>query len=471
LTKSARSGFLGHFLYVFGSQMIVLVSGFVKALVIPILLGLSDYGYWQIYVFYTVYIGAFTFGYGDGLYLKYGGYGLGDLPLRRLRMANALYLAMLAVGAAAPVAVAGISADPHRQVIFVAVAANVVVLGLTSVVSLMLQATNLLKGYAFLNSADKIFFTLALLALFRDDFRTFEYLVAADLAAKLVVMVILLRRYRQLFIGPLAGLAEGGKEFGDSVRAGIQLLLANLSGMLVLGIGRVIVEYFGALNSYAYYAFAVSLANVVLISVTALSIVIYPTLRRRPKQDYIGYFNKTTRIYFAFALVMLAGYFPAVAFIDLIATQYTPVVAFLNAIFVITVLQGKMQLVNNTYYKVLRLERLMLVANVTSLLIATVLSVIGFALTRSVLVIAYAALATMLFRTYASEVFLRRYMGEALDLRLWTEVLVLGAFLLVTLTLAPARAAGVWIALMVAAVIVRRVELVAAWRQVRSVLR
>lgn len=453
----------------FGSQLIVLISGFIKALVIPVLLGLSEYGYWQIYIFYTVYIGVFTFGYGDGLYLKYGGYKLFDLPLKRLRTANALYLVMLAVGALVLVAIAWANADQNRQIVLLAIAANVVVLGITSNISLTLQATNHLEGYAFLNSADKVFFTLALIALVREDFQNFEYLILADLGAKLVVMVILFHRYSQLFTGTLIRLADGAREFGDNVGAGMQLLLANLSGMLVLGIGRIIVEYFGALSDYAYYSFAISLANVVLMCVTALSIVIYPTLRRQPKENFIGYFNITTRAYTAFSLVMLTGYFPAVAFIERIATEYQPAIEFLNVMFLITVLQGKMQLINNTYYKALRLERTMLWANGTSLLIATVLSVAGYMLTQSILSITYAALVTMLYRVYSSEIFLRRHMGGSVDPSLVSEVLVLCMFLLTTLLASPMLAATAWHLLVLTIAVQKRSELRAVWLRVRSV--
>lgn len=468
MTNKSRAAFLRHFAYVFGSQLIVLISGFIKALIIPVLLGLSDYGYWQIYVFYTVHIGLFTFGYGDGLYLKYGGHGFTDLPLLRIRSANFVYLVVLMLGTAALVAFTLANGNADRQAVYLAVAANVILLGLTSIVSLMLQATNQLKGYAFINSADKVFFTLALLALLQEDFQTFTYLIAADIASKLVVMLMLLYRYRPLFLGPRARWPEGVDEFFDSAGAGVKLLIANLSGMLVLGVGRIIVEYQGALEDYAHYAFAVSLANVVLISITALSIVIYPTLRRQPQGNYHVYFNKATQAYEVFALVMLTGYFPALVFIEHVATAYRPVAAFLNAMFVITVLQGKMQLVNNSFYKALRLERSMLTANLFSLLLVAALSWVGFALFQSILTVVYAALVTMLFRVYASEIFLRRHMGAKPDLQLLAEPLILGVFLLVTTILSAPVAAGLWLALGACLVLFRRAALNATWQQIRG---
>lgn len=468
MSEKKNSDFFGHFLYVFGSQLVVLSAGLVKALVIPVLLGLSDYGYWQIYIFYTIYIGVFTFGYGDGLYLKYGGYKLGDLPFERLRAANAIYLFLLAFGAVAFLLYALMNTDPHRQVIFCAIAVNIAVLGTTSNISLTLQAANLLKSYAFLNSADKIFFTLALLALFNDSFRTFEYLIAVDLFSKVIVMSFLVWRYRQLFIGSFVRLSDGIAEYFSSVGAGVQLLLANLSGMLVLDAGRVIVEYFGNIESYAHYAFAISLTNVVLMSVSALSIVIYPTLKRQSQDRYLGYFNTTCHAYSAFAFLMLTGYFPARAFVQTFAAHYQPMLEFLNVMFVITVLQGKMQLVNNTYYKALRLERPMLVANLSSLVIATLLAAIAYASTQSVLSLAYTTMASMIVRVYASEVFLRRYMGESFDLRIFAEGLIFAAFLTLTSVASLSFGLFVWIIFIASFALFKHQQLSALARQIRG---
>lgn len=464
ITTVGKSKFLMHFMYVFASQVISMASGIIKALVVPVLLGLTDFGYWQIYIFYTLYIGAFTFGYGDGIYLRYGGCDLTDLPLRRLRAANAIYIAILLVGAAAVVTIAYMNEASQRQLIFVAVAANILVLGVTSNISLTLQATNELKSFAFLSTADKVFFVLALFALVHESFRTFQFLIAVDLISKFIVMAVLLYRYRPLFFGSFGKTAEGVKEAVTSMSTGVQLLLANMSGMLVLGVGRIIVEYFGSLESYSYYAFSVSVSSVVLVSISALSIVIYPTLKRTSRENYLGHFRKTNKAYAIFVLLMLTGYFPSFAYIEHVAKEYAPVLQFLNAVFIVTALQGKMQLVNNTFYKALRLERQMLIANFSSLVIATALSFIGFVYTQSVLSIAYAALVTMLIRVYASEIFLHKHMGGRLDLAILLEVVVFALFLLFTVIFTPITAAASWVVVVITILILKRQEL----RQLRQ---
>ena len=48
-------------------------------LVIPKLVGVETYGYYQLYIFYTSYVGVLYFGWCDGIYLRLGGKYYKDL--------------------------------------------------------------------------------------------------------------------------------------------------------------------------------------------------------------------------------------------------------------------------------------------------------------------------------------------------------------------------------------------------------
>ncbi len=453
---------------VFGSQIIVLVVGLIKALIVPLLLSIDDIAYWQLYVFYVVYVGAFSLGYNDGIYLRYGGYRLEDLPIERLRASNIIHLAFLLLATLAMLCLAMFYNKSQLQFVFTAVAANIFVMGIAANISLSLQAINRLRAYALINSADKIFFLISMLLLFVQELRVFWFLIVIDFAAKLSVMVFLVIRYRQLYVGSLSTAADAAREFAENIYSGVQLMLANLSGMLVLGAGRIIIEYCGTLRSYAFYAFAVSLANVVLMSVSALSVVLYPSLRQQKRSEYLIYFNRTNASFSAFALLMLTGYFPAAAFVLILAKSYSPILEFMNAIFVISVLQGKMQLINNTFYSALRLEGRMLVANVASVVVVSILSLVSYELTRSVVYIAYATLITMIFRVYLSELVLRRQMGGAFEWMALVEVAVLAGFMVLTTITSPSIGFPIWSLAVIAAALAHRRRLASGWRRFRA---
>ena len=57
----------------FAAQFISLSVSVVMSLLVPKIVGVADYGYWQLFMFYTTYSGFFHLGLNDGVYLINGG--------------------------------------------------------------------------------------------------------------------------------------------------------------------------------------------------------------------------------------------------------------------------------------------------------------------------------------------------------------------------------------------------------------
>lgn len=59
--------------YAITSNLLSLLVSTLVILILPKLIGVEEYGYWQLYLFYTSYVGFAHLGWIDGIYLKYGG--------------------------------------------------------------------------------------------------------------------------------------------------------------------------------------------------------------------------------------------------------------------------------------------------------------------------------------------------------------------------------------------------------------
>ncbi len=70
---------LRDFSYSISSNLISLAVSTLVVLIVPKFIGVTEYGYWQLYIFYTNYVGVLHFGWLDGIYLRYGGYHYRDL--------------------------------------------------------------------------------------------------------------------------------------------------------------------------------------------------------------------------------------------------------------------------------------------------------------------------------------------------------------------------------------------------------
>ena len=198
------------------------------------------------------------------------------------------------------------------------------------------------------------------------------------------------------------------------------------------GVSRIMVEWFGNIEEYAYYSFGIAATNLIFIFITAVSMVMYPTLKRLPEEHYGIYFIQLNQGLDIFNFTILLSYFPACWFISIFLPHYTPVLSYLNLLFAVIVLQSKISLLNNTFYKTLREEKAMLQANMGSVFFFSLLGVILFIWTRTIWSIALSMFITMLLRCYLSEFYLRQRMKVCRGKHWIAEVMLLSCFLLST---------------------------------------
>lgn len=66
---------LNDLLTAFGAQGVSFACSVVMTLLVPKILGIEEFGYWQLFVFYTSYVSFFQLGLNDGIYLQHGGEG------------------------------------------------------------------------------------------------------------------------------------------------------------------------------------------------------------------------------------------------------------------------------------------------------------------------------------------------------------------------------------------------------------
>lgn len=76
--------FVTNMSYSLSSNILALLVSSLVILVVPKLLGVKEYGYWQLYLFYTSYVGFTHLGWSDGIYLRLGGEKYDDLDKNKL---------------------------------------------------------------------------------------------------------------------------------------------------------------------------------------------------------------------------------------------------------------------------------------------------------------------------------------------------------------------------------------------------
>ena len=427
---------ISNFKYSIISQMIVIIFGIIRALIIPILLGVSDFGYWQVYLLYAGFVCIFSFGFNDGIYLRYGGKQKTDLPWSKLRGSFYLYfIALLIISLLFVVTIEYIHLTPEKSLTFYYVIVNIGLMGFSSLFLFIFQTTNQIKKYSIYMLVDKLIFLALLAYIYQYSNVGFEALMIIDCISKVILMIAMAVDCRNDLFGKVSNFLISLQEFYKNINVGIKLMLANLGSMLVLNMSRFFVEQYYTLEEFSTFSFGITLTNIFLMAMNGVAVALYPFLKRLPEQNYSQVYAELTSALSMFLFLSLFAYYPVHYFVFNYMSEYKTVLSYFNILFVLSLLQIKMNLTINTFYKVLREERALLKANFSSVVVGLLLSVFVVCFYKTVELMAFALLVTIVFRVYQSDIFINTILGSKNIGSAVLELSVFIVFIIATSTL------------------------------------
>lgn len=411
--------------YSFLAQVIILIIGVLKTLIVPSVMSVESYAFWQMYLFYIGYIGFFYLGYNDGILLKYGKYEYVDLPFKKLRSSMLFYILMLTFFSVVVFIISMNIPEKEKAFVMMIFALSILMYGLNGVFIYVFLITNQIKRHSFFTAIDSVSTLVGILLMLVFKQKDFHILIYFVFILKLISVLVMAIMCKEFFIGKRAPMKVGLIEFLDNIKVGIILMLAQIVSMLVTGIGRIFIEYSGEISEYAYYSFGMTIVNIVMVGIMAVSTVMYPTLGRIESEKLSTYFNKIYKYLTHFSVLSLLLYFPAYIFVKLFFAKYAPMLEYFAVFFAMMTWQSKLNIINNSYYKVLRMEKKMLKVNVCGVIffcISTIIvhMTIGSYIENKILIIAYMTYFTMMFIEFYAEKLLRK----ALDLKFDKEILI-----------------------------------------------
>lgn len=286
MSRSGLRAFLRNLFYSVGAQFISLLLGICAAVLYPKYLNVAGYGYYQLYILYTCYLPLSTLGLYYGLQLEIAGQDYGVLNHVELNLVYWLFsLTQSGLYALLLVFVLTRHADPATR--YAQAAACVVGLMEHSRFYLRFvhQATDRLRAYSasvVMERGVSILCGTAALAL---GFRDFRVMIALDVLGRYLSFGLSVRAGREIVFQRPRVTAETFRRCGQFVQSGALLLFAAQTSTLCLGVSRYGVERAWGIEAFGKISLALSLSNLALRCLNAVSLVMFPTLRNiRPER-------------------------------------------------------------------------------------------------------------------------------------------------------------------------------------------
>ena len=382
-------------------------------LLIPKIMGVREYGLWQLSVFYNSYVGYLHFGWIDGMYLRYGGYDYESLDKPMFQKQFYLFcffesciciiifvLSLLFLK------------DYDKRFIFILLALTCIIQLPGTFLRFVMQATNRIRDYARNLLLERIVYggtILGLLLFGICEYKPLIVMCCVALAASTIHAMLICKDI--VYIKSKCTFQIVLSEAMSNIKCGVSLLLANFASMFILGFIRLCIEYQWSIETFAKLSLSLNVCTFIMVFVNSVGVVVFPIIKKlsyeRMKELYLHLNALITTI----LLIILIAFFPCKWLLNRWLPQYTQSILFLGILFPMCLYESKMALLYNTFLKAMRKERVLLILNAATLVFSIILSVIAIFSLKHLLLSVLVIIISLGIRCIMSEVFISNIIG------------------------------------------------------------
>lgn len=425
LIKNASVAFL--------AQGIAMVVSIVTTLVVPKILGVEEYGYWQLFIFYSSYVGFGHLGLNDGVYLINGGLSREKIDKRSINSQLVVSLCFqLVLSAVVMAAITQSDLGEKRDFVISATAVYMVIQNTALYFGYVFQAMNETMSYSKSCIIERLCFAGPMIILVIMRTSAFELYVVAYCFSSLVQLVYCLWHARDFFSMGLEPSRLAITESIASVKVGIKLMLANVASMLILGVARFVIDAVWGIETFGQLSLSISMVNFFLAFISQASMVLFPELRQSGEEDRRRFFRAARDAMSLLFPVVYILYYPICWLLALWLPAYANSLAYFAYLIPICVFDSKMNISCTTLFKVIRKEKTLFYINLGTTLVSAAGSLVGAYLLHSVNYVIAAVTVAIIGRSVFSEYLLTKRLNVPTGAKITvSELVVTLAFIVV----------------------------------------
>lgn len=354
------------------AQLVGLAISFILNLIVPKFIDEYQYAYWQTYILYANYVGILHFGLLDGIVLRYAQFDYNEIdkPCFRSQLYSlVLFNFMCAV---LIVALSFAFLDGEYKIIGVFVAVSVLAKNIMLYCTYTLQLTNRIKEYAIISIIQKTIYGILVVFVLLKKWKSFYWVCIAELASEFIALLWSVKYNKEIYFGKSISVKKTLCEIKENISAGIFILISNWSAMLLIGSTKMIVQWRWDELIFGKIAFSYSVTGLFITFISAISIVLFPTIKRLPEKLLPQLYSRIRSILSPILVVVLVLYFPGAYIISLWLPNYKESLVYLGVLLPIIIYRTKVALLTNNYLKAYRKEKTLLAINVGAVIIAII---------------------------------------------------------------------------------------------------
>ena len=421
------------------AQTVIFAVSAIMSLVVPKILGVEEFAYWQLFLLYISYVALFHLGLNDGVYLINGGKTYDEMDRGSIASQFFASIVFEAIVGACIFAVSMFAVkDSDRSYVIGAFCIFIVVFNVGAYWGAVCQAANETHIYSKMLTLDRCLFLVPLLIGVVAGVASFKFYVVCYIAARGIAAAYITFRCRFFFKSPTPHIGVVVRDCLGSIGVGIKLTISYLSSVFILGVARFVTDGAWGIESFGQLSFAISLLNFFIAFVNQVGMVLFPALRRATVKE----FNLTLKrlvsaLDFILPLIYVI-YFPVLLLAQWWLPQYQSGLEWLSVLLPICVYNSRMEIVSTTAMKVLRKETSLMAINIGAALLSLVSGCIcGFCLNNMTLLV-WSLVFVVILRSLVAETYVSRIINESARTSIISGLLIAASYLAVQVVF------GIW---------------------------
>lgn len=395
------NGFFKNTIRVIISNFALLSSSILVGLILPKILGVEQYGYYKLFMLYSVYGALLHFGFVDGILLHFGGKDYREIDKKKFRSITRFFIFLELIVSSILVICSLFIPNNIYRFVFISVGIYSFILNTFTYFQYFTQA---IMDFSFLSKVNMlqaistsviIFILLFLIKVRAINYVNHKQYICCFIITYLIVLFTYILKYHDLLLGESLPLSEVKKIILLLFRIGFPVTISYQISNLILNLDNQYISIFFNNKIFGEYSFAYSLISLTTTVVTAISTVIFPYLNKQEVSSAIKNYDLNTSYILGLIYFLIAIYFPIQIFVRIVLSEYIGSLAFFRILLPGVGITSCISLVIFNYFKITNNSMKYLVLGISVLAFAIILNYLAYLVFKDPYAIAVSSLVIL----------------------------------------------------------------------------
>ena len=389
------------------SNIVGFLVSTIVVLIVPKFIDVSQYAYFQLYIFYVGYIGFINLGWPEGIMLRFGGKKYDELDKEGLKTEITCFSILTSIIGLILILISLFNYNNvDSKFVWIGVGLCIMIYLPRAFMQVLLHMTNRVNEYSVSIIIEKLVYFFIVIGLLFANKKQYPFYIIAELIGRFFALIYIAYQTRDILTTKGRKIVNQVKEIIINIRVGIKLMLANLAGLFIIGIVRQCIGLKWDIETFGKVSLTLSISNMLIVFIRAVAIVIFPILKRMKESELPTLYRKIRLSLVTPLFALLILYYPAKEILCIWLPQYAESLYFMAILFPICIYECKTSLLIETYMKTLRMEKKLLIVNVITVAVSFVLSMFSIFMLEDLELGVLTILIVVAFRCIVSELLL-----------------------------------------------------------------